>query len=113
MKLLLENLKESNEILMFAHSKYCNKLIIDIVNYWSKHRIKTKLVIVDLNDHSIIKIEDFTNINKVINTKLVNHYLEYCGVTAYPSFCVYRNGKCKEYIYGTYNDIIKILRCYL
>ena len=44
---------------------------------------------------------------------IVNKLISKCGASSFPSFCVHRNGECKENIFGNYSNIFNIIDYYL
>jgi len=106
---------ETNTIVMFTHQKLCTHLTVDIIKYWKHNTIKSILKIVDFFDNSLITINltSKDSIHKIISKDICNEMCIKIDVTSYPSFFVFRNTKCIEQIYGTYENILKIISFYL
>lgn len=105
---------ENNELFFFTHSNYCKDYIINIINYWKKQNSNTNLYIVDLCDNSITELSNKNNdVIKTTNIMLVTKLISKCEATSFPSFCVRRNGECKENIFGNYSNILHIIDYYL
>jgi hypothetical protein len=105
---------ENNEIFFYTHSNYCKDYIINIINYWKTQNSKTTLYIVDLYENSVNELSSKnSDVKKINNINLVTKLISKCGATSFPSFCVHRNGECKEYIFGNYSNILSIIDYYL
>jgi hypothetical protein len=105
---------ENNELFFFTHSNYCKDYTISIINYWKNQNSNTQLYIVDFYENSVTELSSKnSDVKKIHNINLVNKFSSKCEATSFPSFCVHRNGECKEYICGNYSNIFSIIDYYL
>lgn len=105
---------ENNDLFFFTHSNYCKDYTVSIINYWKDHNSTTNLNIIDFYENSVTELSSKnSDVKKTYNINIVNKLSSKCGTTSFPSFCVHRNGECKENIFGNYSNIFNIIDYYL
>ena len=105
---------EKNKLFFFTHSNYCKDYTNSIIKYWKSQNSNTELYIIDFYENSVTELSSKnSDVKKTDNINLVNKFASKCEVTSFPSFCVHRNGECKEYIFGNYSNIFSIIDYYL